>query len=135
MCAYNAYIEKIFNTHHIKCIVSIMYNLYANSAKIRYFIEKTKISKLCKIPNLTGWNHVQNPSNFLKNFEILNMCLMGAYHTKSSKIVNFRTSILIVWNIINLYAHTTKIKKLQFLNPIYRLQRVLREMIITWWWF
>ena len=53
MCAYNAYIEKIFNTHHIKCIVSILYDLYGYIIDIQYFIEKTKISKLRKIPNFT----------------------------------------------------------------------------------
>ena len=28
MCAYNAYIQKIFNIHHFKCIMSILYDLY-----------------------------------------------------------------------------------------------------------
>ena len=48
MYAYNAYIEKIFNTHHIKCIMSILYDLYGYIIDIQYFIEKTKFQNYGK---------------------------------------------------------------------------------------
>ena len=83
MCAYHPYIDKIFSTHQLKCIVSIMYNLYANSAKIRYFIEKTKISKLSKIPDFMVKSCGKTKPNSKKKIENFNMCLMGAYHIKN----------------------------------------------------
>ena len=66
MYAYNAYIEKIFNTHHIKCIVSLLYDLYGYITDIWYFIEKTKISKLRKNPNFTVQVMLKTQAKFEK---------------------------------------------------------------------
>ena len=108
--------------------MSIICNLYVYSTETSCFIVKTKASKLSKIPNIMGqimWKTQVKLKKKIWNFKYVPY---GCISCKNPKIVNFLTCILIIWEIFNLYAHTTKIKKFQFLNPIYRLRRFLAGM-------